>query len=142
MILTPELERHMHESPDLLKEGDRWGYNLSKLAINRDCGDAVVLYLKTESFENIHYKIIDCRYRHEGCMLSRMSANIMMSRLRGLLLPQTCKVFADTVLFAIETGIWNGDPPVIRDLANMTLNRKKCIALPWIALKEMEFGRE
>jgi NifU-like protein involved in Fe-S cluster formation len=139
MIITPELEPHFQDQQHFIPQETNllernWHY---RIATNSICKDVVAVF----AFVNAFGRITHTKFKHSGCVISKISANVACSILNGETL-QSARDTAEEFIRALETGttnVFGGKRRILNDLVAMMCTRQTCVALPWVAIKE--FGK-
>jgi NifU-like protein involved in Fe-S cluster formation len=140
MIITPQLELHFQVQRFHIPTGSNFlppEPVYSRIAQNRECQDVVAIFAPVNAFGHIR----GARFKHDGCVISKVSADIACSLMEGETL-QSMRNVADDFVRRLENsntvdfplvGKWR----IIADLLNMMCTRQGCVALPWLAVKEL-----
>ena len=104
--------------------------------VNPLCGDRVTVYVNMQDD-----RIVDVRFRAQGCAIAKASASMMTSIVRGLSVEEA-KALSERLKGAVQPG----DPPAVDVSADDPLEpfmgirhfptRTRCATLPWETLDE------
>jgi len=105
------------------------GANRSAQGHNPICGDHVTMYLNVDG--NV---VKDISWQGSGCAISRASASILTTALKGKTVPEVKALFSQ-VHDMVTTGKSNGDVGKVAVFAGVHKfpARVKCAILPWHA---------
>jgi nitrogen fixation NifU-like protein len=105
------------------------GANRTAQGHNPICGDHVTMYLNLDG--NV---VKDISWQGSGCAISRASASILTSALKGKTVPEVKALFSQ-VHDMVTTGKTNGDVGKVAVFAGVHKfpARVKCAILPWHA---------